>query len=225
MSADLVALDTETTSLDYMAAEIVGISLSIEPGRAAYIPVAHDYPGAPEQLPRDEVLAKLKPWLEDAEQKKVGHHLKYDAHIFARHGVRLAGMAFDSMLESYVLNSVATRHDMDSTARHYLGRETIHYEDVAGKGAKQLTFNQVDLETAAPYAAEDADITLQLHEKLWSELGKIESLQSVYADIEQPLVPVLLAMEETGVLLDKQMLADQSHELDRAHGRSRKRSA
>ena len=213
MEADLVALDTETTSLNYMEAEIVGISLSVEPGAAAYIPLAHDYPGAPDQLPRDEVLDKLRPWLEDSAHKKVGHHLKYDAHIFARHGVQLAGMQFDSMLESYVLNSVATRHDMDSVARHYLGLETIHYEDVAGKGAKQLTFNQVDLETAAPYAAEDADITLQLHRKLWSELGKIEPLQRVYADIEQPLVPVLLSMEETGVLIDKQMLADQSHEL------------
>jgi DNA polymerase-1 len=211
--ADLVALDTETTSLDYMEAEIVGISLAIEPGTAAYIPLAHDYPGAPDQLPREAVLDKLRPWLEDTAHKKVGHHLKYDAHIFARHGVQLDGMAFDSMLESYVLNSVATRHDMDSVARHYLGRETIHYEDVAGKGAKQLTFNQVGLETAAPYAAEDADITLQLHRKLWSELGKIKPLQTVYADIEQPLVPVLLAMEETGVLIDKQMLADQSHEL------------
>ena len=212
-NAELTALDTETTSLDYMEAEIVGISLSVDEGEAAYIPLAHDYPGAPEQLDRDEVLARLKDWLEDPAQKKVGHHLKYDAHIFARHGIGLAGMAFDSMLESYVLNSVATRHDMDSTARYYLGRETIHYEDVAGKGAKQLTFNQVDLETAAPYAAEDADITLQLHHKLWSELGRVESLKTVYTDIEQPLVPVLLAMEETGVLIDRQMLADQSHEL------------
>jgi DNA polymerase-1 len=211
--AKLVAFDTETTSLDYMEAELVGMSLSVEAGKAAYIPVAHDYPGAPEQLPRDEVLEKLKPWLEDATKRKVGHHLKYDAHILARYGIGLEGMAFDSMLESYVLNSVATRHDMDSVARHYLGRETIHYEDVAGKGAKQLTFNQVDLETAAPYAAEDADITMQLHEKLWSELGKIDSLKTVYTEIEQPLVPILLAMEETGVLIDKQMLADQSHEL------------
>ena len=211
--AKLVALDTETTSLDYMEAELVGISLSVEAGKAAYLPLAHDYPGAPEQLPRGEVLKKLMNWLQDPAQKKVGHHLKYDAHIFARYDIALAGMAFDSMLESYVLNSVATRHDMDSTARHYLGRETIHYEDVAGKGAKQLTFNQVDLDTAAPYAAEDADITLQLHGKLWSELGKTESLKKVYTDIEQPLVPVLLAMEETGVLIDKQMLADQSHEL------------
>ena len=149
-----------------MQAEIVGVSLSVETGEAAYIPVAHDYPGAPDQLPRDEVLKKLKPWLEGAEHKKVGHHLKYDAHVLARYDIALAGMAYDSMLESYVLNSVATRHDMDSTARHYLGRETIHFEDVAGKGAKQLTFNQIDLETAAPYAAEDADVTLALHKAL-----------------------------------------------------------
>ena len=212
-AADLVAVDTETTSLDYMGAEIVGLSLSVEAGKAAYIPLAHDYPGAPPQLPRDEVLARLEGFLQDPEQQKVGHHLKYDAHIFARYGIKLAGMRFDSMLESYVLNSVATRHDMNSTARHYLGRETIHFEDVAGKGAKQLTFNQVDLETAAPYAAEDADITLQLHEKLWAELGKIESLRSVYEDIEQPLMPVLLAMEESGVLIDREMLASQSKEL------------
>jgi DNA polymerase-1 len=212
-SADLVAFDTETTSLDYMQAEIVGLSLSVSAGEAAYVPVAHDYPGAPDQLPRDEVLKKLRPWLEDPEQKKVGHHLKYDAHVLARHGVALRGMAFDSMLESYVLNSVATRHDMDSVARHYLGRETIHYEDVAGKGAKQLTFNEIDLGTAAPYAAEDADITLQLHETLWSKLSEIEPLRDVYVDIEQPLVPVLLDMEETGVLLDRDMLAQQSSEL------------
>ena len=212
-AADVVAFDTETTSLDYMQAEVVGLSLAVEPGKACYIPLAHDYPGAPEQLPRDEVLDKMRDFLEDPDRAKLGHHLKYDAHVLARHGVQLKGMKFDSMLESYVLNSVASRHDMDSLASHYLNRKTIHYEDVAGKGAKQLTFNQVDLETAAPYAAEDADITLQLHEKLWSELGKIESLKRVYTDIEQPLVPVLLDMEETGVLVDRQMLADQSHEL------------
>jgi DNA polymerase-1 len=212
-AADLVAVDTETTSLDYMSAEVVGVSLCVTAGEAAYIPLAHDYPGAPDQLPRSEALEKLKGFLEDPGKKKVGHHLKYDAHVLARHGIALQGMAFDSMLESYVLNSVATRHDMDSVARHYLGRETIHYEDVAGKGAKQLTFNQIDLETAAPYAAEDADITLQLHETLWSKLGEIESLRDVYANIEQPLVPVLLDMEETGVLLDRQMLARQSSEL------------
>jgi DNA polymerase-1 len=212
-SADLVAFDTETTSLDYMQAEVVGLSWSVSPGEAAYVPLAHDYPGAPDQLPRDEVLDKLRAWLEDPEQKKVGHHLKYDAHVLARHGIALHGMAFDSMLESYVLNSVATRHDMDSVARHYLGRETIHYEDVAGKGAKQLTFNEVDIETAAPYAAEDADITLQLHGTLWAKLGEIKPLRRVYVDIEQPLVPVLLDMEETGVLLDRDMLALQSTEL------------
>jgi len=213
--ADVVAVDTETTSLDYMAAEVVGLSLSVAPGEAAYIPVAHDYPGAPDQLHRAEVFEKLKDFLENPKQNKVGHHLKYDAHVLARHGIQLQGMAFDSMLESYVLNSVATRHDMDSVARLYLGRETIHYEDVAGKGAKQLTFNQIDLETAAPYAAEDADITLQLHETLWSKLGEIESLRKVYVDIEQPLVPILLEMEETGVLIDRKMLATQSTELAR----------
>jgi DNA polymerase-1 len=187
--------------------------LSVSAGEAAYIPVAHDYPGAPDQLPRKEVLEKLRPFLEDPKKKKVGHHLKYDAHVLARHDISLQGMAYDSMLESYVLNSVATRHDMDSVARHYLGRETIHYEDVAGKGAKQLTFNEVDLETAAPYAAEDADITLQLHETLWSKLGEIEALRDVYVNIEQPLVPILLGMEETGVLIDRKMLATQSGEL------------
>ena len=212
-SAELVAFDTETTSLNYMEAEIVGLSLCVRPGKAAYIPLAHDYPGAPDQLPRDEVLAKLKKWLEDPERSKVGHHLKYDAHVLARHDIALAGMAFDSMLESYVLNSVATRHDMDGTARHYLGVETIHYEDVAGKGAKQLTFNQVDLEQAAPYAAEDADVTLRLHNKLWKELGKTPSLKKVYQEIEQPLVPILLAMEESGVLIDRAMLKKQSSEL------------
>ncbi len=211
--ADLVALDTETTSLDYMAAEIVGVSLSVAADEAAYIPVAHDYPGAPDQLSRAEVLEKLTVFLEDDNKKKVGHHLKYDAHVLARYGISLQGMAFDSMLESYVLNSVATRHDMDSVARHYLGRETIHYEDVAGKGAKQLTFNEVDLETAAPYAAEDADITLQLHETLWSKLGEIQPLRDIYVNIEQPLVPILLDMEETGVLIDRKMLATQSGEL------------
>ncbi len=208
--AKLVAVDTETTSLDYMAAELVGLSLAVEPGEAAYVPVGHDYPGAPAQLARDEVLDKLRPFLEDERAAKVGHHLKYDAHVLARYDIALQGMRFDSMLESYVLNSVATRHDMDSTARHYLGRETIHYEDVAGKGAKQLTFNQIDLDVAAPYAAEDADITLQLHDKLFGELEKLEPLKKVYQDIEQPLVPVLFRMEESGVLIDREMLEAQS---------------
>ena len=211
--SSLAAFDTETNSLDYMNAEVVGFSLCVKTGEACYVPVAHDFPGAPDQLPRDEVLQKLKPWLEDDAKKKVGHHLKYDAHILARYDIRLAGMAFDSMLESYVLNSVATRHDMDSVARQYLGKETIHFEDVAGKGAKQLTFNQIDLETAAPYAAEDADITLQLHETLWDQLGDVPPLKKVYEEIEQPLVPVLLDMEETGVLVDRKMLQTQSGEL------------
>ena len=212
-NAELTALDTETTSINYMQAELVGLSLAVKPGEAAYIPVAHDYPAAPEQLPRDQVLQKLRGWLEDSNKKKVGHHLKYDAHILARYDIALDGMQFDSMLESYVLNSVASRHDMDSVARHYLGKETIHYEDVAGKGAKQLTFNQVDLETAAPYAAEDADITLQLHQALWRQLNEYPLLRKVYEEIEQPLVPILFAMEETGVLVDREMLATQSGEL------------
>jgi DNA polymerase I len=211
--ASLTAIDTETTSLDYMQAELVGISLAVDAGKAAYIPVAHDYPGAPDQLDRNKVLAALKGFLEDPDKKKVGHHLKYDAHIFARYDIALRGMQFDSMLESYVLNSVATRHDMDSTARHYLGLDTIHYEDVAGKGVKQLTFNQIDLEQAAPYAAEDADITLKLHQHLWGLLQQTDSLRKVYEEIEQPLVPVLLEMEETGVLIDRDMLKAQSGEL------------
>jgi DNA polymerase I len=211
--AALTAIDTETTSLDYMQAELVGISLAVEAGESAYIPVAHDYPGAPEQLDRNKVLAALKGFLEDPGKKKVGHHLKYDAHIFARYDIALRGMQFDSMLESYVLNSVATRHDMDSTARYYLGLNTIHYEDVAGKGVKQLTFNQVDLEQAAPYAAEDADITLKLHQHLWGLLQQTDSLRKVYEEIEQPLVPVLFEMEETGVLIDRDMLKSQSGEL------------
>ena len=212
-AADLVAIDTETTSIDYMEAELVGISLAAESGVAAYVPLAHDYPGAPVQLDRDAVLATMKGYLEDPGKKKVGHHLKYDAHIFARYGIRLAGMQFDSMLESYVLNSVATRHDMDSVASHYLGATTIHYEDVAGKGAKQLTFNQIDLEQAAPYAAEDADITLRLHRHLWGELRKTKTLSTLYETVEQPLVPVLLEMEENGVLIDQEMLRKQSAEL------------
>jgi len=212
-AADLVAIDTETTSLDYMSAEVVGLSIAVTAGEAAYIPVAHDYPGAPDQLPRDEVLAKMKSFLEDPKADKVGHHLKYDAHVLARHGIHLKGMRFDSMLESYVLNSVATRHDMNSVTRLYLGRETIHFEDVAGKGAKQLTFNQVDIDMAAPYAAEDADITLQLHQTLTERLSEIDSLRRIYEEIEQPLVPVLLQIEETGVLIDRQMLTKQSSEL------------
>lgn len=212
-SAELVALNTKTTSLDYMSAELVGLSFSVEPGHAAYVPLAHDYDGAPAQLGRDEVLAALKDWLEDPARPKLGHHLRYDAHILARYGITLRGMRYDSMLESYVVNSVATRHDMDSAARHYLGVETVRFEDVAGKGAKQLAFNKVELGPAARYAAEDADITLRLHRKLWPLLSDTPSLKRVYEEIEQPLVPVLWRMEQTGVRIDREMLAVQSREL------------
>jgi DNA polymerase-1 len=211
--APLFAFDTETTSLDYMQAEIVGVSFCIEPGHAAYLPLAHDYPGAPDQLDRGKALAKLKPLLEDAGRHKVGHHLKYDAHVLANHGISLAGMRYDSMLESYVLNSTATRHDMDSCAKHYLGIDTIKYEAVAGKGAKQITFNQVALEQASEYAAEDADVTLQLHNVLHGELAKLPLLLKLYDEIEQPLVPVLFDMEHRGTLVDRELLRVQSGEL------------
>ena len=211
-TADLVGFDTETTSLDYMEAEIVGLSFATAEGCAAYLPVAHVYPGAPDQLDRDETLARLKPWLEDAAQAKVGHHLKYDAHVLQNHGIALGGMTFDSMLESYVLDSTATRHDLDSVANKYLGVNTIHYEDVAGKGAKQLRFDEVPLEQAAPYAAEDADITLRLHHVLWPKIEKSEQLRSIYADIEQPLVTVLKRTEENGVLIDGSLLKKMSTE-------------
>ncbi|MBN8280529.1 MAG: DNA polymerase I [Gammaproteobacteria bacterium] len=211
-NAELVAFDTETTSLNYMEAEVVGMSFGLAPGKAAYLPLAHRYVGAPAQLDRATVLARLKPWLENPAAHKVGHHLKYDAHVLANHGIRLAGMRFDSMLESYLLDSTATRHDMDSVARKYLGLDTIHFEDVAGKGAKQLTFDQVPVDKAAEYAAEDADITLRLHEALWPRLEATPGLTELYATIEQPLVPVLARMEETGVLVDAQLLKAMSGE-------------
>ncbi|MDH3417961.1 MAG: DNA polymerase I [Gammaproteobacteria bacterium] len=210
--AKLVALDTETTSLDYMEAEIVGISLCVEPGTAAYIPLAHSYPGAPEQLDRESVLERMRPWLE-SDAPKLGHHLKYDAHIFANHGIKLGGMAYDSMLESFVLNSTATRHDLDSVAAKYLEIKTTKYEEVAGKGVKQLRFDEVDIDTAAPYAAEDADVSLRLHEMLWARLEQAPELRRIYEDVEQPLVPVLQKMEYLGVLVDAQMLREQSQEL------------
>ena len=214
-AAPVVSFDTETTSLDYMQAEIVGVSFCVEPGHAAYVPLAHRYPGAPDQLDRDRVLARLKPLLEDPARAKLGHHLKYDAHVLRNHGVELAGMRYDSMLESYVLDSTATRHDLDSTAKHYLGVETIHYEDVAGKGAKQLSFAEVPVETAGEYSAEDADVALQLHRTLWPRLEAVPTLRALYEQVEQPLVPVLLDMEHTGVLIDADMLRRQSHELSK----------
>ena len=209
----LFAFDTETTSLDYLQASIVGVSFCVEPGRAAYVPLGHDYVGAPEQLDRDVVLARLKPLLEAERPAKVGHHLKYDAHVLANHGIALGGMAYDTMLESYVWNSVATRHDMDSAAERYLGLKTITYEEVAGKGAKQIPFSQVSIETASTYAAEDADVTLRLHRTLWPAIEREPLLGRLYEDFEQPLVPVLLRMERRGVLIDREMLRRQGVEL------------
>ncbi len=211
-AAPLVALDTETTSLQYMRAELVGLSLAVEPGEAAYVPLAHRYPGAPDQLNREAVLERLKPWLESS-TPKVGHHLKYDAHIFSNHGIALRGVEHDTMLESYVLNSTATRHDMDSVAAHYLGLETLKYEEVVGKGARQITFDQVDLDTATRYSAEDADLALRLHETLWPKLNSVPDVARVYTDIERPLVRVLQQMEYTGVMVDARLLRVQSQEL------------
>jgi len=212
-SAELVAVDTETTSLDYMRAQLVGISLSTAPGEACYIPFAHDYMGAPEQLKPELVLESLKPYLEDPALTKVGQNLKYDMSVLAQHGITLRGIAFDTMLESYVLDSVASRHDMDSLALNYLGEETIKFADVAGKGATQLTFNQVALEQAGPYAAEDADITLRLHQTLWPRVAAEPTLKKVFEDIELPLVPVLSRIERTGALVDDTLLFQQSQEL------------
>jgi len=213
--AELFAFDTETTSLDYMRAEIVGVSFAVEPGAAAYVPLAHVYPGAPDQLDRARVLAALKPLLESETHGKVGHNLKYDAHVLLNAGIALAGMRFDTMLESYVWNSVATNHDMDSDARRYLGLTTITFEDVAGRGAKQLSFDQVPLEKAGDYAAEDADVTLRLHQALWPQLTSVPPLARLYEECEQPLVPVLLAMEHHGVLIDLERLRAQSREFAR----------
>jgi DNA polymerase I len=212
-TAPLISFDTETDSLDYMQARIVGVAFAVAPGEAAYVPLGHDYAGAPHQLDRDKVLTALKPVLEDLTKAKLGHHLKHDAHVLANYGIALRGQRFDSMLESYVLNSVATRHDMESTAERYLGIKTIHYEDVAGKGAKQISFNQVDVDRAAEYSAEDADVTLKLHQAIWPQIEAVPSLKSVYENIEQPLVPVLFRMERAGVLVDRALLKAQSSEL------------
>jgi len=212
-AAEIFALDTETTSLDYLQARLVGLSFCIEPGEAAYLPLAHDYVGAPPQLSIERVLADLKPILESEHRGKVGHHLKYDAHVLANHGITLRGMRFDTMLESYVWNSVATRHDMDSAALRYLGLQTQSYEDVTGKGAKQIPFAQVELGRAGEYAAEDADVTLRLHRTLWPAIEREPLLRRLYERFEQPLVPVLQRMERRGVLIDREMLRLQSSEL------------
>ncbi|MEI6859432.1 MAG: DNA polymerase I [Shewanella sp.] len=214
-NAELIAIDTETTSLNYMEAKLVGISFAIEAGKAAYLPLGHDYLDAPEQLDQFEALAKLKPILENPELKKVGQNLKYDISIFANVGIKLQGIAFDTMLESYVFNSVATKHNMDDLALKYLGHKNISFEEIAGKGVKQLTFNQIDLETAAPYAAEDADITLRLHQHLWPRLEKEPELAAVFTDIELPLIQILSDIERGGVLIDSMMLGQQSEELAR----------
>ena len=212
-NAPLFAFDTETTSLDYRKARIVGVSFSVTPGSAAYIPLAHDYPQVPDQLDRTEILEQLRPLLENPNKAKLGQNLKYDAHVLANHGIALRGIAHDSMLESYVLNSTATKHNMDDLAKVYLGVTTIQYEEVAGKGVKQIPFQEVPIEQAAPYAAEDADITLQLHQTLMTQLEQHPSLLSLYTDIEIPLISVLARIENNGVLIDTGMLFQQSLEL------------
>ncbi len=209
-SSPLFAFDTETDRLDYMEAELIGLSFAITPGEAAYVPVAHDYMGAPEQLDRAWVLAQLKPLLEDPALKKVGQHMKFDMNVLARYDIKLQGVEFDTMLESYILNSVATRHDMDSLAQKYLGVKTTKFEELAGKGKKQLTFNQIDIELAGPYAAEDADITLRIHQAIGAKLAAIDPLNTVFHDIEKPLIPVLAKIEQNGVLVDPNMLGRQS---------------
>ena len=211
--AELIAFDTETTALDPMQAELVGISLSVKAGEACYIPVAHNYPGAPQQLDRDEVLGILKPILEDPARSKVGQHIKYDMNVLSRYDVDIQGVAFDTMLESYVFNSTGSRHDMDSLALKYLGQHTVHFEDIAGKGAKQLKFSDIAIEDAAHYAAEDADITLRLHQHLWPRLENEPSLAKVLQDIEVPLIPVLARMEQRGVLIDGAFLTRMSADL------------
>ncbi|RQX82872.1 DNA polymerase I [Burkholderia anthina] len=211
-AAALTAFDTETTALDPMLARLVGLSFSVEPGKAAYLPVAHRGPDMPEQLPLDEVLARLKPWLESADRKKVCQHLKYDAQVLANYDIALNGIEHDTLLESYVLESHRT-HDMDSLALRHLGVKTIKYEDVAGKGAKQIGFDEVALDQAAAYAAEDADITLQLHHAMYPQVAREPGLERVYRDIEMPVSLVLRKMERTGVLIDDALLQAQSSEI------------
>jgi len=212
-NSSLFAFDTETTSLDYNEAEIVGVSFAVTAGEAAYVPLAHDYPEAPEQLSRTDILQALKPLLENPKQAKLGQNLKYDANVLANYDIKLQGVAHDTMLESYVLDSTRTKHNMDDLAKEYLHRETIHYEDVAGKGAKQIGFAEVPIEQAAPYAAEDADITLALHQTLSSQLSQFPRLVDLYQQLELPMLSVLSRIERNGVLIDSDMLAQQSMEL------------
>ena len=210
---DVFAFDTETTSLDYNKAQIVGVSFSVTPGKAAYIPLAHQYNGVPDQLDRLETLEKLRPLLENSQKPKLGQNLKYDAHVLSNHGITLRGVTHDTMLESYVLNSTATKHNMDDLAKEYLGITTIHYEDVTGKGVKQIPFQEVPIEQAASYAAEDADITLQLHQTIMAKLHQHPTLLKLYTEIEIPLIGVLTRIEHNGVLIDTDMLSLQSLEL------------
>ncbi|MEE3878897.1 DNA polymerase I [Vibrio natriegens] len=212
-ASELFAFDTETDSLDYMVANLVGLSFAVDEGIAAYVPVAHDYLDAPQQLDRDWVLEQLKPILEDESQAKVGQNLKYDASVLARYGIEMKGIKHDTMLASYVYNSVGGKHDMDSLALRFLQHSCISFEQVAGKGKKQLTFNQIELDQASPYAAEDADVTLRLHNRLFANIEQDEKLKSVYEDIEMPLVPVLSRIERTGVLIDDMKLGAQSVEI------------
>ena len=214
VAAELFAFDTETDDLDYMQARIVGVSFAVTAGEAAYLPLAHDYLGAPAQLDRDTVLSRLKPLLEDERHRKVGQNLKFDRNVLRNHGIELRGIAYDTMLESYVLNSTATRHNMDDLAARYLGHTTITFEEIAGKGVKQLTFNQIELEQAAPYAAEDADITLRLHQTLWPKLEQESGLAELFTRIELPLVPILADMERRGALISAPLLAEQSRQIE-----------
>ncbi len=211
--ADLICLDTETDALGAMSAGLVGLSFAVEPGRAFYLPLRHDYMGAPRQLPFEDTLAALRPLLEDPERPKLGHHIKYDLNVLHRHGIAIQGVAHDTMLESYVLDATASRHDLDTLAARHLGHATIKFSDVAGKGKKQIAFNQVDLAQAAPYAGEDADVTLRLHQKLYAQLREDAALERVYREIEMPLVPVLARIERHGVKVDAGLLATISREL------------
>ena len=212
-NSEAFAFDTETTSVDYMKAELVGVSFAVEAGKAAYVPLTHDYLDAPEQLDRDWVLSQLKPLLESKTIKKIGQNLKYDANVLSHYDIAVQGIEFDTMIESYCYNSVATRHNMDALALKYLDYKTTKFEDIAGKGAKQLTFNQIEIEKAGHYAAEDADITLRLHQAIFPALSQSKPQLDVFDEIEMPLLPVLARMEQTGVLIDSDILAEQSQSL------------
>ncbi|MGD9108543.1 MAG: 5'-3' exonuclease H3TH domain-containing protein, partial [Gammaproteobacteria bacterium] len=212
-TSDLIAFDTETTDLNYMKAEIVGLSFAVKPHEAYYIPLAHDYAGASKQLNREEVLQKLKPIFEDNKKLKVGQNLKYDQEVLANYDINLQGAAYDTMLESYVLDNTTSRHNLDALALKYLGHKNISYEEIAGSGAKQIPFNQVPIEQAANYAAEDADIALQLHQHLWPKINTNEKTKKVFTEIDMPLIKILSRIERYGVLIDAETLQQQSNEI------------